>query len=109
MRTLFAFMALAAIFAIPTAPAHAQNKLAPKTEAVKNETAKTEVTNKTEVTKQKRAPSPAQEAMRERQRTCAAEWKTAKANKAAGTTSTIATTWPKFWSECNKRLKQKQG
>ena len=39
--------------------------------------------------------------MRERQRKCGAEWKAAKA---AGKVEK-GTTWPKYWSACNKRLK----
>jgi len=55
----------------------------------------------TEKAKTRRAPSPAQAAMRERQRKCGAEWKEAKA---AGKIEK-GQTWPKFWSACNKRLK----
>jgi hypothetical protein len=39
-------------------------------------------------------------AARERQRKCAAEWKEAKA---AGKTGELK--WPKYWSQCNARLK----
>jgi hypothetical protein len=50
--------------------------------------------------KAKKEPSAGQLAARERQKKCAVEWKEAKAaNKVEGTT------WPKFWSACNKRLK----
>ena len=45
--------------------------------------------------------SPAVAAMRERQKKCGAEWKEAKA---AGKVEK-GTTWPKYWSACNKRLK----
>jgi hypothetical protein len=52
-------------------------------------------------TKTKREPSAGQIAARERQKKCAAEWKEAKtANKIEK-----GATWPKFWSDCNKRLK----
>ena len=40
-------------------------------------------------------------AARERQKKCGVEWKEAKA---AGKVEK-GTTWPKFWSACNKRLK----
>lgn len=50
--------------------------------------------------KAKRALTPGQQAARERQRTCAGQWKT---DKAAGKTAGL--TWPKYWSACNKRLK----
>jgi hypothetical protein len=49
----------------------------------------------------KREPSASQLAARERQRKCAAEWKSAKT---AGNVET-GMKWPKFWSQCNKRLK----
>jgi hypothetical protein len=49
----------------------------------------------------KKEPTASQMAARERQKKCAAEWKSAKAggNVASGTK------WPKFWSACNARLK----
>jgi hypothetical protein len=50
----------------------------------------------------KRGPSAGQIAMRERRVKCGAEWRTSKAQ---GTIET-GTTWPKFWSACNKRLKE---
>jgi hypothetical protein len=51
--------------------------------------------------KTKKEPSAGQQAARDRQKKCAAEWKEAKAaNKIEKGTS-----WPKFWSDCNKRLK----
>jgi len=46
--------------------------------------------------------SAAVAAMRERQKKCGAEWKEAKA---AGKVEK-GTTWPKYWSACNKRLKE---
>jgi len=49
----------------------------------------------------KKGPSAGQLAARERQTKCAAEW---KETKAAGKTEK-GTTWPKFWSDCNRRLK----
>jgi len=51
--------------------------------------------------KPKKEPSPGQLAARERQKKCAAEWKEAK----AGGKVEKDTTWPKYWSACNKRLK----
>ncbi len=48
----------------------------------------------------KREPTASQMAARERQRKCAAEWKEAKA---AGKTGGLK--WPKYWSQCNARLK----
>ena len=46
-------------------------------------------------------PTVGQMAARERQRKCAAEWKTAK----AGGKVADGMKWPKFWSACNTRLK----
>lgn len=54
--------------------------------------------------KSKDAPAAAtggRAAALERQRKCGAEWKEAKA---AGKIEK-GKTWPKYWSECNKRLK----
>jgi hypothetical protein len=51
--------------------------------------------------KTKKPPSAGQQAMRERQKKCGAEWKAAKA---AGKIEK-GMTWPKYWSACNKRLK----
>ena len=50
----------------------------------------------------KRESSVNQMAARERQRKCSAEWKEAKA---AGKTEGLK--WPKYWSQCNARLKGK--
>ena len=49
----------------------------------------------------KREPTASQLMARERQKKCAAEWKSAKA---AGTVAS-GMKWPKFWSACNARLK----
>ena len=49
----------------------------------------------------KKPPSAGQQAVRERQRKCGAEWKEAK--KAGKVEKGL--TWPKYWSACNKRLK----
>ncbi|MGC2777995.1 MAG: hypothetical protein WA418_20390 [Bradyrhizobium sp.] len=54
-------------------------------------------------TKQK--PSAARTSARERQKQCGAEWREAKA---AGKIEK-GMKWPKYWSECNKRLKAKSG
>lgn len=48
-----------------------------------------------------RKASPGREAMIARERACGAEWKAAKA---AGQIPK-GQTWPKYWSECNKRKK----
>jgi hypothetical protein len=46
------------------------------------------------------AGKPGREAMVARERACGADW---KADKAAGKTAGL--TWPKYWSECDKRKK----
>jgi crotonobetainyl-CoA:carnitine CoA-transferase CaiB-like acyl-CoA transferase len=46
-------------------------------------------------------PADPQEAEHARERACAADW---KAEKAAGKVP-AAMTWPKFWSDCDKRKK----
>jgi hypothetical protein len=51
--------------------------------------------------KPKKEPSAGMQAMRERQKKCGAEWKEAKA---AGKIEK-GMKWPKYWSDCNKRLK----
>lgn len=68
----------------------------------KTETSKTTAKSKSTTTSTKREPTQGQLAARERQKQCGVEWKEAKA---AGKTK--GTTWPKFWSACNKRLKEK--
>jgi hypothetical protein len=46
---------------------------------------------------------PGRQAMIERERACGKEWREAKA---AGKIEK-GQTWPKYWSECNKRMKEK--
>ena len=71
---------------------------APTPQLISNAAAQQQAPDKN--AKPKKEPSAGQLAARERQKKCAAEWKEAKAaNKVEGTT------WPKFWSACNKRLK----
>jgi hypothetical protein len=53
-------------------------------------------------TEAKPAPKDAKAATQARQKKCAAEW---KANKAELVKADKKLTWPKFWSACNKRLK----
>jgi hypothetical protein len=52
-------------------------------------------------TRSKKEPTAGQMVARERQKKCAAEWKTAK----AGGKVESGMKWPKFWSACNARLK----
>ena len=62
--------------------------------------ATTAATEKPAADKSKRPMSAGQKAFIERERKCSAEW---KESKAAGKDK--GTTWPKFLSACNKRLK----
>jgi hypothetical protein len=52
-------------------------------------------------TKPTKEPTAAQAAARERMTKCSVEWKDAR----AGGKLAKDTKWPKFWSECNTRLK----
>ena len=52
-------------------------------------------------TKPKKEPSAAQMATRARMTKCSAEWKEAK----TGGKVEAGMKWPKFWSQCNTRLK----
>ena len=85
LKSLFgAALALALIAAPVPAPAQTAAPAAAKSKATA-----------------KKPPSAGQIAMRARQKKCGAEWKEAKA---AGKVQK-GTTWPKYWSACNKRLK----
>jgi hypothetical protein len=50
----------------------------------------------------KREPTEAQLAARERRVKCGAEWRAAREKGAVEE----GATWPKYWSACNKRLKE---
>jgi hypothetical protein len=79
------FLAAATNAVMPTYPAHAETQKAEKKEKA-----------------EKKAPSPAQKAARDRMRECGAEWQEQKKEG-----KTKGTTWRKFSSECLKR-KEKQ-
>jgi type IV secretory pathway VirB10-like protein len=79
-------------------PISAQTQEQPKTS---KSSVKSKATT-SKAAKSKREPTEGQIAARERQKQCGAEWKEAKA---AGKTK--GTTWPKYWSACNTRLKTK--
>ena len=74
---------------------------APTPQLVSTAVAQQQAATQDKNAKTKKEPSAGQMAARDRQKKCAAEWKEAKAaNKIEKGTS-----WPKFWSDCNKRLK----
>lgn len=58
----------------------------------------TAVTTRTTATRT--TATPAQLAVRSRQQACAKQW---QADKAAG--KVAGQTWPKYWSQCNARMK----
>ena len=103
-KTLFAGAALLAFtLAAPglaeTAARHDGAIVLAQAAPAAEEPAKTRRSKKKEAAS-KREPTASQMAARERQRKCAAEWKEAKA---AGKTGGLK--WPKYWSQCNARLK----
>ena len=75
--------------------------VAPVPPFMQNATAQTAAPKTTVMTKAKKPPSPAQIALRKRQKKCGAEWKT---SKAAGKIEK-GMKWPQYWSACNRRLK----
>src|SRR5262245_14488662 len=85
--------------------AAAEAKAKKKEEATKTKADKAaEKKAKAAERKEKKAKaSEARKAMLTRQKQCAGEWKDAKA---AGKVDRLQT-WPKFWSDCDKRLKAK--
>ena len=74
---------------------------APMPEFVSTAAAQQQASTPDKNAKPKKDPSAGQTAARDRQKKCGAEWKEAKA---AGKVEK-GTTWPKYWSACNKRLK----
>jgi hypothetical protein len=74
---------------------------APIPQLISSAVAQQQATAPDKTAKMKKEPSAGQLAARERQKKCAVEWKEAKA---AGKIEK-GTAWPKFWSDCNKRLK----
>ena len=88
LRFISSTLVAAALVTAPLA-VHAQDK-------AKTETSKS--------AKKAKEPSKSQSEARERQKQCGEEWRDAKK---AGKIEK-GQTWPKFWSACNKRLKEKQ-
>ena len=104
VRLICSAFVAAALVAIPAAisgtvsgQALAQ---ATTTPAEKADTGKAKGT-KAATKKKKRELTAGQKSARERQRQCGQEWREAKK---AGTIEK-GTTWPKYWSACNTRLK----
>lgn len=100
-RMFMAALAASFLVALGSAPAAAQSpQTAPGTQT-KKPAPSTQAKKPDGETKKKRALTPGQQAARERQKKCGAEWKAAKAS---GKISKDMR-WPQYWSECNKRLK----
>ena len=74
---------------------------APMSQLVRTANAQQQASAPAKDAKTKKEPSAGQLAARERQKKCAAEWTEAK----AGGKVEKDTTWPKYWSACNTRLK----
>lgn len=94
--------------AVEAKPAPAAEAPAPKAEPAKPAAAAPvanplkAATPAAEAPKEAPAASPAQ-AMKDREKKCAADW---KASKKALLKEDPKLTWPKFWSSCNKKLKE---
>jgi hypothetical protein len=95
----FLALALATPAIAQTAPRHEGAITLAQASPAAEEPAKRRSAKKKE-SASKREPTASQMMARERQRKCGAEWKEAKA---AGKTGGLK--WPKFWSQCNARLK----
>jgi len=91
---------LLAAFTVAVPLAVAQAQTAATTEDAKAKAAEEKKAAKTEKKAKKRADRTAAQA---RQKQCGTEWKAARA---AGKVEKYMT-WPKYYSECNKRLKEK--
>jgi hypothetical protein len=103
LKMIYSAAIAVSLIAIPLSAPAQEPKAKSETSksAAKSKTTPTTATPST-ATPTKREPTPGQLAARERQKQCGVEWKEAKA---AGKTK--GTTWPKFWSACNTRLKGK--
>jgi hypothetical protein len=95
--------AVAAVLFVTVSPAPAQTATASEPTIVLAQ--ETEAPARRPRTKKEGVSSkqltPKQLATQERQRKCSSEW---KSGKSAGTIEK-GVTWPKFWSQCNTRLK----
>jgi hypothetical protein len=103
LKILFSLGLAAGVMAIPLyaraqeSPKHAAQSAqsAPATKALSTASA-------TDTAKPRKEPTEAQLAARERRVKCGAEWRAAKEKGALEE----GATWPKYWSACNKRLKE---
>ncbi len=106
VRLICSALVAAALVVIPAAISGpvSDQALAEATAAPAEKADKGKATKATKATKKKKRELTAgQKSARERQRQCGQEWREAKK---AGKIEK-GTTWPKYWSACNTRLKGK--
>ncbi|MBZ0139482.1 MAG: hypothetical protein K8H87_06850 [Pseudorhodoplanes sp.] len=94
-----ASLAAVIVLGVPGWTAFAQTAPAPTEAAADKKPTETKGTKKAKKAK----PSEARKAAQERQKQCGKEWREARA---AGKVEK-GMTWPKYYSACNKRLKEK--
>lgn len=94
-----AVLAAAIALAVPGSTAFAQTAAPTEAAAADKKPTETKGTKKAKKAK----PSEARKAAQERQKQCGKEWREARA---AGKVEK-GMTWPKYYSACNKRLKEK--
>ena len=104
LKSLFSLALAAGVIAIPVS-GDAQDSVKPvaqPTQSTSAAKASSTATSATERAKPRKEPTEAQLAARERRVRCGAEWRDAKEKDALEE----GATWPKYWSACNKRLKE---
>jgi hypothetical protein len=100
-------LAAAVVLAALVAPVSAETRPPSSSDAIvvaqasSDSATATRRSRKRSETRSTKEPTAGQMAARDRQKKCAAEWKSAKA---AGKVES-GMKWPKFWSACNARIK----
>jgi hypothetical protein len=103
LKILFSVGLSAGLVALPLSPkAQESAKPAQIGQAAAKAKSSSTVSGATETSAPRREPTEAQLAARERRVKCGAEWRAAKEKGAMEE----GATWPKYWSACNKRLKE---
>jgi hypothetical protein len=104
LKSLFSLALAAGVIAVPVS-GNAQGSVKPAAQSTQSTSAakaSSTATSATERAKPRKEPTEAQLAARERRVRCGAEWRDAKKKGALEE----GATWPKYWSACNKRLKE---
>ncbi|HEY7301602.1 MAG TPA: hypothetical protein VH684_27240 [Xanthobacteraceae bacterium] len=104
VRVFYLLGLTAGIFAIPSI-GNAQEGPKPAAQGAQSAPAAKTLSTAASVTspaKPRKEPTAGQVAARERRVKCGAEWRAAKEKGALEE----GATWPKYWSACNKRLKE---